>query len=185
LCPIIPTQCRCSIISDVQMEVDKQPIHIMCWFITAATNYTKIYIRTYFQLFTINHATISRFQNSLLHYMFRPIRPSSGALKRKNTEPSNVISLPETTPEILTAVVMERSTFWDITPCSPLKANRRFIRTCRRARPLLAACFTLLSCMTYSSILSLKATYLSETSVDFSTDYTALYPRRLSSSAQT
>jgi hypothetical protein len=33
--------------------------------------------------------------------------------------------------EILTAVVMENSVVWDITPCSPLKANRRFGGTCR------------------------------------------------------
>jgi hypothetical protein len=28
--------------------------------------------------------------------------------------------------EILTAMVMNSSIFWDITPCSPLKVNRRF-----------------------------------------------------------
>jgi hypothetical protein len=33
--------------------------------------------------------------------------------------------------EILTAVVMKSSIFWDITPCSPLKVNRHFGRTCR------------------------------------------------------
>jgi hypothetical protein len=34
--------------------------------------------------------------------------------------------------EVLTAVVMKSSLFWDITPCSPLKVNRHFRRT-RRA----------------------------------------------------
>jgi hypothetical protein len=33
--------------------------------------------------------------------------------------------------EVVTAVVMESSTFWDITPCSPLKVNRRFREICR------------------------------------------------------
>jgi hypothetical protein len=37
--------------------------------------------------------------------------------------------------EVLTEVVMKTSIFWDITPCSPLKDNRRF----RGA--LLATCF--------------------------------------------
>jgi hypothetical protein len=33
--------------------------------------------------------------------------------------------------EILTAVIMKNSVFWNITPCSPLKVNRRFGGTCR------------------------------------------------------
>jgi hypothetical protein len=33
--------------------------------------------------------------------------------------------------EVLTAVVMKSSIFWDITMCSPLKVNRRFGRICR------------------------------------------------------
>jgi hypothetical protein len=33
--------------------------------------------------------------------------------------------------EVLTAVVMKSSAFWDITPCSPLRVNRRFGETCR------------------------------------------------------
>jgi hypothetical protein len=40
---------------------------------------------------------------------------------------------------VLTAVVMKSSIFWDITPCSGLKVNRRFGRTYRLA--LLATCF--------------------------------------------
>jgi hypothetical protein len=31
--------------------------------------------------------------------------------------------------QLLTAMVMKNSDFWDITPCRPLKANRRFGRT--------------------------------------------------------
>jgi hypothetical protein len=34
-------------------------------------------------------------------------------------------------PEVLTAVVMKSSIFWDIKLCSPLKYNRRFGGTCR------------------------------------------------------
>jgi hypothetical protein len=36
--------------------------------------------------------------------------------------------------EVLTAVVMKSTIFWDITPCSPLKVNRRF-------EALFATCF--------------------------------------------
>jgi hypothetical protein len=32
----------------------------------------------------------------------------------------------------VTAVVMQSAIFWDITPYSPLKVNRRFGRTCLR-----------------------------------------------------
>jgi hypothetical protein len=33
--------------------------------------------------------------------------------------------------EVLTAVVMKSTIFWNITPCSPLKVNRRYIGTYR------------------------------------------------------
>jgi hypothetical protein len=33
--------------------------------------------------------------------------------------------------EVLTAVIMKSTIFWDITPCSPLKVNRRFGGTYR------------------------------------------------------
>jgi hypothetical protein len=33
--------------------------------------------------------------------------------------------------EVLTAIVMKSSIFWDITPCSPLKVNRSFRGKCR------------------------------------------------------
>jgi hypothetical protein len=32
--------------------------------------------------------------------------------------------------EVLRPVVMKSSLFWDITPCNPLKVNRRFGGTC-------------------------------------------------------
>jgi hypothetical protein len=74
------------------------------------------------------------------------------------------------------------SIFWDITPCSPLKVNRRFGRTCRchlqvgrmiqgrnksEAGRLLAACFMLVSCLDYSSTLKIEAIYFSEMSDEF------------------
>jgi hypothetical protein len=34
--------------------------------------------------------------------------------------------------EVLVAVVMKSCIFWDMTPCSPLKINRRFRGTCFR-----------------------------------------------------
>jgi hypothetical protein len=37
--------------------------------------------------------------------------------------------------EVLTAVAMRSSVFWDMKPCSPLKVNRRFGRTCRLYPP--------------------------------------------------
>jgi hypothetical protein len=58
--------------------------------------------------------------------------------------------------EVLTAVDVKSKIFWDITPCSPLKVNRRFGRTSRlhleggriiqASRALLATSFTLVSC---------------------------------------
>jgi hypothetical protein len=86
--------------------------------------------------------------------------------------------------EVLTEVVMKRYTFWDTTPYSPLKFNRRFEGTSRPnlsdrkakrettmnqaiRKALLGACFMLVSCLTYSSTLKIKATFFIETSVDF------------------
>jgi hypothetical protein len=72
--------------------------------------------------------------------------------------------------------------FWDITPCSPLKVNRRFreiygihVQVRRmslerkqcESRALFATCFTLVYCSAYSSTLNVDAIYSSETSVDF------------------
>jgi hypothetical protein len=42
----------------------------------------------------------------------------------------------------------------------------------------LATCFMLISCFAYFSTLKLEAVCSSETSVDLSADYTALYSRR-------
>jgi hypothetical protein len=67
--------------------------------------------------------------------------------------------------------MMKIPIFWDITPCSPLKVNRRFWGTCRlhlqgRGRALFDACFMLASCLGYSSTLKMEICS-SETSVDF------------------
>jgi hypothetical protein len=58
--------------------------------------------------------------------------------------------------EVLTAVVMKSPLFWDITPCSPLKVNRRFGEACRSVCYLLHAGF----------LVKVEATCSSETSVD-------------------
>jgi hypothetical protein len=77
--------------------------------------------------------------------------------------------------EVLTAVVMKSTIFWDITPCSLLKVNRRFGGTYRlhlqgrrtsRASNLPPA-FTLVSCSVHSSTLKMEAICSSETSIDF------------------
>jgi hypothetical protein len=59
--------------------------------------------------------------------------------------------------DVLTAVVVKSSVFWDMTPCSLLKGNR-----C-----LLAICFMLISCLVYSSALKMEATCSSEASTEF------------------
>jgi hypothetical protein len=58
--------------------------------------------------------------------------------------------------EVLTAVVMKSTIFWDITPCSPLK-----VKLC------LPLAFTLVSCSAYSSTLKMLAICSSETVIDF------------------
>jgi hypothetical protein len=79
--------------------------------------------------------------------------------------------------EVLTAVVMKNTIFWDITPCSPLSVNRfggiyRLHLPCRRIRRArlqsesswkAELCFTLVSCSAYSSTLKIEAICSSET----------------------
>jgi hypothetical protein len=62
--------------------------------------------------------------------------------------------------QVLSAVVIKSSIFWDITPRSPLKVSRHI-------GGLLAARDLQVSCLSYSSILNMKATWSSETSVVF------------------
>jgi hypothetical protein len=71
---------------------------------------------------------------------------------------------------------MNGSALQDITPCSPLKANRCFGGTCRlclqgrrmcqaRNQFLLATCFMLVSRLAYTSTLKVEATCCSVTSI--------------------
>jgi hypothetical protein len=56
--------------------------------------------------------------------------------------------------EVLTAVVMKSTVFWDITPCSLLKANRSFEGTCSlhlQGQLCFPPAFTLVSCSDYFS----------------------------------
>jgi hypothetical protein len=91
---------------------------------------------------------------------------------------------------------MKSCIFWDITPCSPFKVNRRFggtyrhrqgrrishARNQRKSRWQAGLCsagaknkpnkkpgctITLVSCLAYSSTLKMEATCSSETSIDF------------------
>jgi hypothetical protein len=68
--------------------------------------------------------------------------------------------------EVLTAVVMKSSIFWDITPCSTSKAGRRFGGICLHHQGLLPTS-SLVSCLAYYLTLKMEATCSSETSVDF------------------
>jgi hypothetical protein len=60
--------------------------------------------------------------------------------------------------EVLTPVVMKSSIIWDITPCSPLKVDWRFGRTCRlHLRSSECYFFILVSCLAYPSTLKFPA----------------------------
>jgi hypothetical protein len=82
---------------------------------------------------------------------------------------------------VLTTMVMKSTIFWDITPCSPLKVNRRFGGKCylyRQGRRIIQAGFLLGFVFDHedgSDIFLRNVGWLS-------TDYTALYPRRQNSS---
>jgi hypothetical protein len=84
--------------------------------------------------------------------------------------------------EVLTAVVMKNTIFWDITPCSPLKVNQHFggtyslqlqgrrislARNQRGSGWQAKPASTLVSCSAYSSTLKMEVICYSETSVDF------------------
>jgi hypothetical protein len=98
--------------------------------------------------------------------------------------------------EVLTAVVMKSTIFWDITPCSPLSVNRRFGGTCRthlqgqkmlvrwarNQREILPPAFTLVSCSPYFFDPEDGGDIFLRNVGWHSTDYTTLYPRRWYSS---
>jgi hypothetical protein len=81
--------------------------------------------------------------------------------------------------EVLRGVVMNSSIFWDITPCSPLKIDRSFGRTCRllqsrrinKPRSQHESRWHPVLCDMFHRNVSSP-----------STDYTALYPTRYNSS---
>jgi hypothetical protein len=82
--------------------------------------------------------------------------------------------------EVLTAVIMKSTIFWDMTPCSPLKFNRRFGGTRLHLRIEEYATQETSVKQVVSKSLKIEATCFSETSVE--TDYTTLYPRTQNSS---
>jgi hypothetical protein len=74
--------------------------------------------------------------------------------------------------EVLTAVVMKSSIFWNIRPCSPSKVNRCFDGTCRLHLQTQRISRARNQC---------KSRWQAEP-FRLSTDYTVLYPRRQNSS---
>jgi hypothetical protein len=111
--------------------------------------------------------------------------------KKKNQEnwnwmgPKLLVNANDVGFEVLTALVMKTSIFWDITSCGPLKVHRRFAVTCRlhiqcqidQSRNQSEA-GSQHGCLAYSLTLKMEATYSSETSARLSTAYTALYRGR-------
>jgi hypothetical protein len=64
--------------------------------------------------------------------------------------------------------VFSVTTLWGITPCSPLKVNRRFRGTCRlHLVQSFPPTFTLVFSLAYSSALKMELTCSSETSIDY------------------
>jgi hypothetical protein len=79
--------------------------------------------------------------------------------------------------EVFTMVVMESTIFWDITPCSPLKFNRRFGGTYRlHLQGLLATCFHAGFLLAYFSTLKMEAICSSETTFHFQQTTRAYIP---------
>jgi hypothetical protein len=79
--------------------------------------------------------------------------------------------------EVLTAVVIKSTIFWDITLCIPLKVNRRFgatyrlhvqgQRISRAARHQRESRWQAEPCLAFTSTLNMEVICSSETSVDF------------------
>jgi hypothetical protein len=75
----------------------------------------------------------------------------------------------------LTAVIVNNSIFWDITPCSQFESQQTFRRTHvtsifrveeQAMQETTATCFALISYLVYSSTPNMEATCYSEMSVD-------------------
>jgi hypothetical protein len=84
--------------------------------------------------------------------------------------------------EVITAVVLKSTIFWDRTPCSPLKVNQQFGgtyhlhlqgrevsqgRNQREAASSSVICFTLVSCLAYILTLNMEVICSSKKSFDF------------------
>jgi hypothetical protein len=80
--------------------------------------------------------------------------------------------------EIKPSKTLKSSNFWDITPCSLLKAIRRFEGACRLLA--LLACHMLHACFLLGLFFDPKDGYdmFLRNVAWLSTDYTTLYPRR-------
>jgi hypothetical protein len=118
-----------------------------------------------------------------LSYRAHATRHGGAFLGRFNLPLSETYKLQHTScrqeiwSEVLTALVMNSSIFWDIVP---FKVKRRFAGTCRLRVQGWSLSQTInrhdagskqrlmpVSCLAYSSTLKMKATWSSETSVDF------------------
>jgi hypothetical protein len=81
--------------------------------------------------------------------------------------------------EVLTTVIMKSSVFWGVTPSSPLKLNWRFGGTyCLYLQVRKISQATNQCEASSKQTVKVEPTCSFETSVDFSADYMALYPRR-------
>jgi hypothetical protein len=105
--------------------------------------------------------------------------------------------------EVLTAMAMKSSIFWDITPCSPIESQPTFRENMSLCVPpdfTLVSCFVsffilkmevtysfeiylrpafmLVFCIAYFSTLKLEAIYFSETSVEFQRTARRCNPRK-------
>jgi hypothetical protein len=81
--------------------------------------------------------------------------------------------------EVLTAVVLKSTIFWDITPCSPLRINRPLggaYSLSLQGRKILPPALTLVSCLAYFRPWRWRRYVLPKLRW-LSTDYMVLYPR--------
>jgi hypothetical protein len=91
------------------------------------------------------------------HKIQRPIRVGNKSLRNMETLEHLRMT------DLETIQNFKEFIFWDITPCSPMKVGRSFGRCLK----MLAARFTMDSCLAYSSTLKMEATCSSEMSVAF------------------
>jgi hypothetical protein len=116
---------------------------------------------------------IQAFRTAILE---REIQTNFKIFLNKTTQRIN--NIPTAGSAVPTAAVIKSHIFWDITPCSRFKVNRRFDGTClhlqgRRSQARnqheagsKRCCFMLVSCLDYSATLTMQVTYSSGTLVD-------------------